>query len=288
MLGKVMKYEFKSCGRLLLPFFGLAILLSCVARGLQFVAPLLWQPLGNFLNSFAMMVGILVMIAVILLCIVYLVVRFYQGMVSNEAYLTFTLPVSANTHIIGRLLVGTIYSMASFLVAFVSALILIPGFWDILAKPGVYMRAVGNLGVSQGRFSVPASVWASGAGLVVVTLLLSVAGSLLMFYAAMAAGRSISRNRALGGVAAYLLLNAVEGVLTLPLVFPLMNIFGKTDAEMAAYFKSLPVEDLSQSLHNIIGAVWLFAGILLAINLVFAVAHYLICRHYFGKQLNLE
>lgn len=128
MLGKVFKYEMRAAGRVLLPFYGLSLAIVAVLRFLMFLAPRVWEPAAMFVAGFGSAISMLLVVAVILTSVGYLSVRFYRSMASGEGYLTYTLPVTVDAHIGGKLIAGTLYSILGTVVAFVCGYIIARNF----------------------------------------------------------------------------------------------------------------------------------------------------------------
>ncbi|MFV0351052.1 MAG: hypothetical protein ACK5JF_01910 [Oscillospiraceae bacterium] len=126
MLKKVIKYEFQASGRILWPLSALVIALGCILRLLSWVAPMINSTAGYIVEALVSGFGPMIASLILFVFLIILVVRFYQGMSSNEAYLSFTLPVKVSTHIWARLIVGTIFSIVSGIVTFIFSLIALP------------------------------------------------------------------------------------------------------------------------------------------------------------------
>lgn len=287
MLGKVMKYELRAAGRVLLPFFAAALVACGLLRGLFALAPYLWEPLQGVVSGFGAILGIIIVIAVVLLSMVYMVVRFYQAMVSSEATLSFTLPVKAGTHINGRLIVGSLYSLAGILLSVVCAIILIPGFFTFLREGAIPVSAPG-ISTSIPLSSFPPGLLWSFWGLMIASVAVSVPTGLLMVYVSIAVAPVFTRHRIVGSVAAYLVLNTVESLLLLPVIIPVMLNFGANNIELMEFASAGTNGDFFAIMGNFMEVIWAFTGIALALNVVFGVVHYFLIRYCLTKKLNLE
>lgn len=278
-----MKYEFRSCGRLLIPFFGLALIVAGLLRLVLVLAPLIWEPAANILTGLAASLGILLLVAVILLAFVVVIVRFYQGMVAREGYLSFTLPVTVNTHLMGRTLVGTVYSLVSVVIAALCGLIFIPGF--LQSFTGLFVDASQTLPAD-----LTAPLILHIIGLVLVTVIISILSNLVKVYCSLAIGTQLAKNRVVGGVAAYLILSTGESIISIPLILiPAALTVGFSNTQMSTYFSSLVnTESVHATFNNIMGLMWVFVAVITVYTLVITVAEYLITHHIFAKKLNLE
>ena len=287
MLIKTIKYELRASGRLLLPFFGLAVVLSAGFRLLLVVAPLIWQPAGVIITTLAQGLGGLLLLCLIGVTFIALLLRFWQSMVAGEATLTFSLPVPAGVHIWGRFLVATLYTLASCAVAVLCGFLILPGLGAMVRQLPLYMGTSGNspqFALSQ----LPANLIGAFAGLLALLVVLGITTNLFKFYAAFALGTQFGKDRILGSIVAYVVLNAAQAILLLPaLLIPLFKI-GFSNQAFEAYLNSFMARDTLTSMQNMMGLIWSFALYIGGWALVFMAAHIFITHHCFGKRLNLE
>ncbi len=75
-------------------------------------------------SIFAMVVGC---VAVLLLTVILIVVRFYRNLYGREGYLSFTLPVTENQHILSKLAAALIFTFASALSVLIAVCIATAG-----------------------------------------------------------------------------------------------------------------------------------------------------------------
>lgn len=117
MLGKLMKYEIKSCGRIFFPFYILALLFSII--GSIFIS------FDNYEYDFSIVyiVGIVtafaLFIAAIVLTILLIVQRFNKSLLEDEGYLMFTLPVSQKTLVLSKFLTSLLFIILTSVVAMI-------------------------------------------------------------------------------------------------------------------------------------------------------------------------
>ena len=102
MLGKLMQYEIKSCGRIFFPFYIMGLIFSLIAA--------LFINFDNYEHNFSVLyivgifAGLALFIAAIVLTILLIVQRFNNGLLEDEGYLMFTLPVSQKTLVLSKFL----------------------------------------------------------------------------------------------------------------------------------------------------------------------------------------
>lgn len=119
MVKKLIKYDFHSYFRLLFPVQLILIGIACVNRFIQFFENMessIYKVV--FISSLVLYcVGIIVLM---LMTGIFSIVRFYQGMYTNEGYLSHTLPVTPAQHILAKLLTSLIFYFGSLLTVFLS------------------------------------------------------------------------------------------------------------------------------------------------------------------------
>ena len=92
MLGKLIKYEFKATGRLLLPVYGALLLMGGVVNlGLTLQGKL---PVLKFAQGVLIFAYVALMVAAFALSFFVVISRFYKNLICDEGYLMFTLPVN--------------------------------------------------------------------------------------------------------------------------------------------------------------------------------------------------
>ena len=132
MVRKLIRYDFQSYFRLLFPVQLIILGIALLNRIIQFFEPQTGAPYIAASAYQAGFVATLVLYIVsIIVCFVMTVivgiVRFYQGMYTNEGYLMHTLPVTPTQHIFAKLLTSVIFFLGSVLAAFISFMIVTAG-----------------------------------------------------------------------------------------------------------------------------------------------------------------
>ncbi len=116
MFKKLLKYEYRATARVILPVFSVFLLLVLCTTLTFFVSQyLLPGALMEWLSSVLAGLSFLGFAAVLVVCSLLTVVRFYQ-MLGDSGYLYFSMPVTPSQHIWSRALVGTTWTMAFLLV----------------------------------------------------------------------------------------------------------------------------------------------------------------------------
>ena len=117
MLGKLLKYEFRATGRVMLPSLGVLTVLVLLAN----LSVCLLGQTGALLTVLLVLVLILAVIAVIaaeIIPLVLMIQRFHRNLLSNEGYLMHTLPVNVHSLVWSKLIVSLVWLLAANLVLF--------------------------------------------------------------------------------------------------------------------------------------------------------------------------
>ncbi|MCL2889050.1 MAG: hypothetical protein FWE65_01360 [Eggerthellaceae bacterium] len=296
MLAKLLKYEFKASARIFLLIYAALLVLAAINTGLLAVGDLLGIDAGSAFGSavystvmaFTTLLYTFMTVGVFVVTAVIIVMRFYR-MLGDEGYLWFTLPITPNQHILGKLIPAFVWSLASALAVMLSALILtFSAGWgesfNLFAEGWNYL-------VSLGFNPMSWIVWGS------VLILVATISSILMCYAAIAIGPNVIKSRLGGSVLVYLIISIVEQMLsTVAMVALAIPMNSKMPALIEA-FDDLAIYLGSESMEftmNLAGAsaaidwiVMWFAIVYSVLYIIITVALYLITRHFLNRKLNL-
>ena len=155
MLGKLIGYETKAFGRIMLPLYG-AMLAFALFTGLsiRFLPEDIMQGLPGVL---IFMLYTFLMLAIIIMTCVLSVTRFYKNLLGEEGYLMFSLPTDTATLIASKVISVVIWSTLSAIVAVLSIALSVLGaggiepFRDIIefmSYPEIVERLPSVLGVT--------------------------------------------------------------------------------------------------------------------------------------------
>lgn len=264
MLGKLCKHELRATARWFLPLFGLVLILSPINRltiptmdkleGVLRVIP-------GFI-MFAYVVSLLIMFAATVLLIVF---RFYKSMVTDEGYLTHTLPVSVSAHIVSKLLVGALWTLASIVVFMLSLFILLfspSGFHDFMKEwPYVAMIIRETIGTASMTLFFAE---------IFILMLGSVLTAPLVYYASIALGQVLAKNKIAGSIAGFFIISVASNIITGILMVPVSYIAVNYDYNNFGVFTEIILP----------GSI--------AILILSAAIYYFITYYIFKNKLNLE
>jgi hypothetical protein len=286
MLGKILKYEFKSTARIFVLLYAALLVVASVNA--------FFFPAGNYsitaitqnsasgvsegigiisvfiLNAAALVYAILV-VAVLLMTLVISVVRFYR-LLGDEGYLWLTLPVSADAHIISKLINSLVWFITSVLaVALSIGILLIRTGW--LADIPALWNALMTSGITPWLWMV----------LLVCFALLAWINGIMMFYTAIAVGPSILKSRLGGSVIVYIAIYFIQQTVSGIMLFS------------GVLFASNQIEVLDNLTHatnlaqvasaELVGAV--IVGCTCAFYAIFSVLLYICTRYFMTRKLNL-
>ena len=204
MLKKLYKYELYSLFRNLLPVYAAVLgfaLLSRLSLLIKTDNVLLQIP-----SRISTTIYFFSIVAVFVVGMVVVVMRFYKNLLSGEGYLTFTLPFSATQHIVCKLLCGVLVIIIDFISVIASLLIMVAGtdtLREIIEALCTGLEAAGQMLTSGQLISISAEL--------IIAAVIGMFQSLLMFYAAIAIGQQF-KNRIGGAVVAYISLYAAVQV----------------------------------------------------------------------------
>lgn len=290
MFGKLCKYEFKSIVRTLAPIY-LAVIAISILNAFMGVGSLSNGYYDGLMSGFSFGHGLLnliqtisviayfgVLVALSVLTLIIVIQRFYKGLLCDEGYLMFTLPVKPWQLIAAKGTVAFVMSLASVLTAFVSIFILVLGtvgpakVFTAISDPQIWV--VINRGIAQ----VPS--WPLLVFELIVLTIVSGLVKLYHMYFSMALGHLSNKHRVMMSVVAFIaismLISFISGfaMIVLASVPALKSFF--------SMIETMPdTQGVSYVLHlTFIGSI-IYSGIQLAI-------FFFGTERILSKRLNLE
>lgn len=139
MVRKLIKYDFASFLRLILPVQLILLGIAALNRIIQLFEDSHATVYNIIFGSSTVLYVISIIVALVLTWIV-AIVRFYQGMYSNEGYLSHTLPVTPTQHIFSKLIVSMLFMLGTLFTVFISFIIVTLGEMNIeIFKAGGFL-----------------------------------------------------------------------------------------------------------------------------------------------------
>lgn len=278
MLGKLIKNEFKTVNRLMIPLHLGLILITVIGRFyIQFT--LAGSPARYYVRTTNVWYGlvdvmlvmfyIIALLAVTGVTFVYLnIIRFRKNLFSDEGYLMHTLPVSAAEHIWSKVIVNMVWQLADVILVVLSILGLFVNKEFLQAIPEGLHTIFSSF---PEAFGVPAGV---GIPLYLLLFLLESIMGVLVVYACITIGHSFNEHKLLASVGIYIGVTVVR------------NLISVIFTGITGIFTGGPFLTISAS--ETVLNFWLTYAFSFIDCIVLGVAAYLSCHYFMTKRLNLE
>lgn len=208
MFGKLLKYDFRSMFKQFAFIWPAALVLALVNRFTvnSFVASA--SEIRQTVSGVAMLVYVTIMIAMFVVTLIFVIQRFFRGLLGDEGYLMHTLPVKPRQLIGSKLLCAVATTFMSILVAILSILLIVPVSWGHIFgdmfKGFHYLFSHWNMEMTHAILFILEFL---------LFLCVGMANSYLHLYLSMAIGHLFNKHRVAMSVAAYIAINAAVGVL---------------------------------------------------------------------------
>ena len=266
MLRKLLKYEFRCMWR------EFAILWPA-ALAVAFLTGCSLEDNGQSSGMFSVVMAMVltgVMIALFVISVIFIIKRFNSGLLRDEGYLMFTLPVTTGKLVLSKLLTALVMIIITCVVGIASMFLL---SWKFINLPqdllGEIFRAIGIitseeplLWLSMFQFCIMMLVWS--------------AASILEIYAAISIGHLFQRWRVIISVIAYIVISAIQTQL-MALIGNLATLVGLGD-----FMRYIRIGGGEYAAANTAFLMIILLG------LAFCVAYYVITTLILSKNLNLE
>lgn len=221
MFGKLMKYDNRKLSKYMFPLFAAATIASVVMSLMLFLMINMGDSSEEFGFTVLLMMGMVMVMFVAYMVIIaaysgsYILigVRFYKNLISDEGYLTFTLPVTAGQILNSKILSAFIWRILSGLVLILNIVIVFLGVLpsaleEILADNYIrlffdaFFEEI-NATIGMGQF----------VGLIISIVLFAIVMEMLslgiLYLAITLGGVMAQKHKALAGIAIYMALNSV-------------------------------------------------------------------------------
>lgn len=264
MFGKLMKYEMKSLSKGLLPLYG-AVIVVAIINSLMFNMK---DSMGmdGWAQTTAIVLYTALCVSVAVMTLVIIVQRFHKGLLGQEGYLMFTLPVPTWQLTCSKLLGASIMALLSMIVGIVSVVILGASTIDWSGFFYELREALLNADIDIVLFLLE----------VLVGMLVNIVASICQIYLAIALGHLANQHRVAMSVVWYIAINTV-------LTF-IAAILENTVLRMPSFTEFLYRILVDWGSYVVHAAMW--TGIALA--LVQVMIFYFATNYILRNKLNLE
>lgn len=269
MLAKLLKYDFKAMFKIFLPLWGVLLVVSGINRLFTGAGLDAEQGLG-LVNSLMVLLYVLLIMAVMVVTTVIIIARFYQGLLKDEGYLMFTIPVKPWQLLASKLISAMVISIISGVVALASVAIIayFPEMGQVLAE-------LWKMGMKNVPNFLPLVI------LLVVSLFVGIICSVSQVYASMALGHLAGSHRVGFAVLAFIVLSVIWST-----VGSVIGLFGYPDLTSTMIsINEIEVSVDVAGISNVLltATVW---GLIL--DVVRCVVHLGITNYILSRRLNLE
>ncbi|MGL5439329.1 MAG: hypothetical protein ACRDA4_02955 [Filifactoraceae bacterium] len=203
MLGKLLKYEFKSTSRVMLPLY-LMLMGLAVVNGFYFKNLVAKSANMNFsdnlIGSILVFAFFAIIVAILVITIYYVVTRFYKNLLGEEGYLMFTLPVKTSSLVKSKMMFAVIWTMVSYFIIILCMVII-----GLIMSNFSFSEIVDNIGKVIYEFQLNSEINIYLAGIMIfLVYIVSTLLGLLNIYLAMAIGHLRNKGRIMTSIGAYI------------------------------------------------------------------------------------
>ena len=266
MLKRLMKYEIKATGRMLLPLYGVLIAFAIINKIFFFGSASLNNVTSEFLGGIPAAISIFaygcIMAAVFIVTLFIIIQRFYKNLLGDEGYLMNTLPVAPWQNISSKLIVAMFWTIISGFIAMFSIFIMV---FNVEVFSRFFSELWKFLSYPYSQFGLNPYILGIE---IIICGLLQLSMNILMIYSSISLGHLFNKRKILCSFGSFIILNFIMNLLA--------SIIGLT------YTKTF--SNISEPFAMIHGVV--LRGI--AINLIFFVIYFIITNYIIKNKLNLE
>jgi len=224
----------------------------------------------ELLRGLTMTIYTMAIIAMSIITIVIIILRFYKNLLGDEGYLMFTLPVTREQHLLSKFLAAMVWSICTGVLILLSVLMM----FGTLGGFEQFVRAIDDMiaaGVPVGRYTF----------IFIVILIIGSASGILMLYAAMAWGPNLIKNRVGGSILAFIIIYIASQVLFV-IIISIMSVTVGSNliADMFIANYDTAVNNTLAIFDTIFATVIIYSAII-------SIACWMLTRFLVNKKLNL-
>lgn len=264
MFGKLLKYDFRSMSKQFAFIWPAALALALVNHftlgGMDSTGTV-----GETAAGIAMLVYVAILMAMFIIAVIFVIQRFYKGLLGDEGYLMHTLPVKPWQLVGSKLLCAAVTTFINVVVAILSIFLIIP--WGMEEFREIFR----GLQYVFSHWNIQATHGAIFTAELIVLMLVSFATGYLQLYFAMSIGHLLNKNRVAFSVIAFIALNAIVSTLGNIILPPLGDL-------MEPAFKGM----------SGVSAAHLGIWLLIAGEVILSAVYFAGTEFILRKKLNLE
>jgi len=233
MLKKLLKHEWRGLWKIPLLLLGI-LLIGTLALGFSFALPI-WDDdwigfgfsiIGTLLVYYALVVGVPLGINI------YLVVRYYKSMFTDEGYLTHTLPATSHQLLISKSVVIGAWNLISGAAVGISVFIILSMLYVFQIQKEIPLREVFDEFVDLFRILSEEGGFGDLGYFMLCSVIMGLAGvfcNIMKLIGSISLGQMLRKHRILGAIGAYFGFNIIMSVVELIVTIPYMLISNNID-----------------------------------------------------------
>lgn len=274
MFGKLLKYDLRSMMKVFPLVWLAAVVLAFVNHfSLHYLTGAQLNGTLKFLGMvLPILIYVAIMVALAVMTLLLTIRRFYSGLLKDEGYLAFTLPVKTWQLIVSKALAATIVIVITAAAALISVL-LISDWSDAVDFIKAFFKSLFNNEVFN---AAQTGVLLAEA---VILGILAIAQSVYKVYAAISLGHLFNKHRAGWSVLMYLAINVVETIIT-------TTVLSSLAADSGDWVTNL-IRRIDASMDPFAFACLAILGFCL-ISVIRMAVYHVISERILSKRLNLE
>lgn len=269
MFAKLFKYEMKAVSRIFLIAWPALLALALFNGFFLQNDRHLYQPLSSsIMQTITMFAFVMLFAAVLVMTLIVIIMRFYKGLLRDEGYLMFTLPVTTRQIITAKGISATILALVATVVGTTAIFLLV--------LPSKSPHEIAELfSVMQGMLA-QVDNWGLYLAEIIVVVIVTTMASIYLMYAAMSLGQLAQKHKIAWSFAAYVGISIILSIITwiFGIAFPIIQ------TDMSTYTIDRIMAE------GMIGH-WLIFGYIVTQVLQIVVFH-AISEYTLDKKLNLE
>lgn len=272
MLGKLMKHEWRSLWKVPVLFIGVLLIASLLC-GVTFALPM-WESDWFGLQFSAISMFLLYYMSIIVCYVgiaVYMAVRFYKSMFTDEGYLTHTLPATSHQLLLSKVITMSVWNLISMISVVISFFILFGSVYvfllDNINDLGYQLRSMmhelAQLEELKGFLGLMFTM--------IFMVITSAFSGTMIVVGSISIGQMLRKHRILGAIGVYFGINIIFQIISTMVMIPVT-------------FRVAMITDRSNlfSAYNVM--YWIISLICIAIG----VGLYFLSEYLIRRQLDLE
>ena len=271
MLGKLLKYEFKSTGRIL-PLIYLAVIVLSLCAGLSLRVNMFADDMA-ISNILLFTIYIILVVALIVVTIIVIISRFYKSMISQEAYLMHTLPVKPWQHIMSKAIMAVIWTAIAVVVILVSLMLIggASGLWGEIVRGEDFQIFWADVKYMVSDFMIM---------MIIICSIVQGIRYILQVYAAIAIGGSSTKNKVAYSFLAFIVLAIITSVIA-SIISSCVALGSMDWMELLAYTGA----DMGFDMTGFMNGLFIMQ---LIMDGAFTVVFFFLTNYFLKNKLNLE